>query len=205
MTQRPHMESIFAGQKIIIRHPVHPRLSAKPLVTQFFNLILIGYLFRIVVLQRREHNAERIIIMSQLEHIRIRHRCINNGMSSRTCILPYRLVKDREIRNPDLGIFQHALYRWRLKISDTIDSTEIDFPSLVLIECTVRKLVSLQTIARIIIDITAGFSIILADTHIGADPHIVLLVLTNSTDYISRQTIRHRKASKLISLLVEAI
>ena len=94
------MESIFARRKIIVSHPVHTRLGAEPLVTQFFNLVL----------QRGEDDTERIIVMSQLEHIRIRHRRIDNGMPSRTRIFPHRLVEDKEVRNPDLGVFQHTPY-----------------------------------------------------------------------------------------------
>ena len=110
VTQCPHMESIFARRKIIVSHPVHTRLGAEPLVAQFLNLILIGYLLRIVILQRGEDDTERIIVMSQLEHIRIRHRRIDNGMPSRTRIFPHRLVEDKEVRNPDLGVFQHTPY-----------------------------------------------------------------------------------------------
>ena len=110
VTQCPHMESIFARRKIIVSRPVHTRLGAEPLVAQFLNLILIGYLLRIVILQRGEDDTERIIVMSQLEHIRIRHRRIDNGMPSRTRIFPHRLVEDKEVRNPDLGVFQHTPY-----------------------------------------------------------------------------------------------
>ena len=203
MIQSTHRESIFAGRQVVISHQIYPRFGRQPLRSQFLNLILVSYLFRIIILQSGKDNTKRIVIISQLKAFRILNTPLNNRSTTRFGIFAYRLIEYKEVSDADLCCLGLTTDGVRQESCNTIHTTKENLSRRSTIKSSVREFIALYSIARVIVYETFLYNIKLTDAIVRTNPDIVLSVFAQSANNIIRQTILDGKFLDLLCFLIK--